>query len=711
MAEAVEKSAVGMKPVGPYALIERLPPEGAAESFVARREGTTQLVILKRLRAAHRGKRPEESRFARESEVAMCLDHPNLIVGLDSGEVDGVAYVVTELIVGYLLRTVLSALAERNEGLPFDHFVTVADAVLRGLHHAHTAQDAAGRPLGIVHRDLSPDNILITPGGEVRIKDFALVQARTGEFKTALGISVGNAPYLSPEQARGYPLDGRSDLYTLGVTFYELLTGRRVVVAKDLCGAIRSVLEDRPPSLRFERGDIPPAVDEVIRVATAKSARDRYEHAEAMRKALLSSAGRNATANPRALGLFLRSLLPEQEARVGGMLDAARGKSLGISSTSDGRDRAHQNFIDLEPYGSAEVPPQTQRLALARDRADQTFIDLEPYGTTETPPQTSHLALARDSDQTFVDLEPYGTAEARAQTRILALARDRADQTFVDLDPHGTTEAPPQTQRLALGRDRTDQTSIDLTPGGVATAAPAQTRPLAPGADRAEQTSINLTPGGAATEAPAQTRPFTPGQTVRRAVTIAAQTVTSTVSDGVRNAPLAMVVALALALTLAAFAAGRLSAPPTMVIRAIPAAATPPRPTPERSAAPEQSAAAERSAAPKPTPEPFALDPPPFATLPPDEALDEEPPFDFQSVSEGMTRAQMFAQLAAIDDDQEYADAFMQLHAALYARAGRLPADQRRAVRADLEVAKRNLDVKGLERILARLPKGRLWPP
>ena len=566
MGDGVENSAVALEPVGPYALLARLPPDGSAEVFVARREDASNPVILKRLGAAHRGKPVEENRFAREAEVTMCLDHPNLVVGIDRGQADGVAYVVTELVVGYTLRTVLSALHKRNEGLPFQHFITVADAVLRGLHHAHGATDASGRSLGIVHRDLSPDNILVTPGGDVRIRDFALARARAGEFKTAIGISVGNAPYLSPEQARGYPLDGRSDLYTLGVTFYELLTGRPVVAAKDLVQAIRAVLEKDPPSLRFERADIPPAVDEVIRTATRKSARDRYKNAEAMRTALMATAGRKAAADPPALGRFLRSILPEDEARVSGFLDAARGKSLGLSDWTD--------------------------------QADRTALDLEPYGATEA-------------------------------------------------------SNPPR--RFAWGR------TVLRT---VATTAQAFWSALQRGLENAR--------------------------------------------DGIHRARSAAMVALVLTGVAGAFVAGRLTAPAHIIVQNPPSAPPPPaipalpRPGPAQPTPPEAVSDA---------PTLQSASPPPVAAAAPAAPVDEAPIFELQDPRDKMTREALFEQLAAIRDEEEYRQAFARLHAALFARAGRLPADQRAAVLADLEAAKRDLDVERLARVMSRLPKGRLWPP
>ena len=264
----------------------------------------------------------------------MSLRHPNLIVGLDRGESDGVPYIATELVVGYTLRTVLSALAERKQYLPLEHFVTVASAVLKGLDHAHRATDAAGRSLGIVHRNLSPDSILVTREGEVRIKDFALARARAGEFNTALGMLVGTVGYLSPEQGRGYPLDGRSDLYTLGVTFYEMLAGQPVVAEKDFAAALRCVLEKDPPSLRRERADVPASIDVVIRVATAKSARDRYKDAEDMRTALVSAARLKTEPRAHDFGHFIQSLLPKQGARVGGLLEGTSGFSWDLPETA-----------------------------------------------------------------------------------------------------------------------------------------------------------------------------------------------------------------------------------------------------------------------------------------------------------------------------------------------------------------------------------------
>ena len=350
----VDSSASSQARFGPYDLLEPLHSDRTTESFVARQDGARDLVMLKRLRRPLRNNNTAGSRFAREAEIARRLDHPHLVFAVDRGRVDGVPYVAMELVLGCTLRMVLSALADRGEHLPLPHFVTVADAILKGLHFAHGATDDDGRPLGIVHRDLSPHNILVTFTGDVRIKDFALARARTGEFKTVVGMTVGTAAYLSPEQARGYPLDGRSDLFTLGIMFHEVLSGRPVVTQAALVDMIRFILEQNPPRLRPERADIPAALDEVLRFATAKSPRDRYKNAEEMREAVVAACGVKTGADPDALGAFVRSLLPEEEKRVIDLLRRVRQKAASLSRTA-GLDSKPAADFDLED--TEDVPP------------------------------------------------------------------------------------------------------------------------------------------------------------------------------------------------------------------------------------------------------------------------------------------------------------------------------------------------------------------
>lgn len=369
--------------------MEGLPSDGTAELFVARRIGTRDLVLLKRLPRSLRNNVSADRRFAREAEVAARLDHPNLVLALDRGRAeDGMAYVVTELVLGCTLRTVLTALSERGERLPLLHFVTVADAVLKGLDFAHEAKDVSGRPLGIVHRNLSPEHILVTLTGDVRIKDFAVARARTGDFKTAVGLTVGSAAYLSPEQARGYPLDGRSDLFTLGSVFHEMLSGRPVVTEGDLVDMIRFVLEQNPPRLRTERADAPAALDEALRVATAKSPRDRYGTAEEMRQAVVSASGLKAVGPDRdAFGAFVRALLPEEERRVVGLLRRVRKKATRLSlraedgletaAAFDGEDTEDIPDLRTVPTSYDEGPPESSVVAVS-DMEKTSSYDVRP---------------------------------------------------------------------------------------------------------------------------------------------------------------------------------------------------------------------------------------------------------------------------------------------------------------------------------------------
>jgi serine/threonine-protein kinase len=225
---------------GPYKIVRRLGIGGMAETFEALRcgpEDFTQRVCLKLVLSEFRDDKEFVRLFQREARLAAKLRHGNIVGVLDFGSIDETPYMALELVDGVDLLTLLVA-----EGkLPFEYVARLAIEIAKGLDHAHSPPASAGIDdsstglQGIVHRDLSPSNIMLSQRGEIMLADFGVAKAMSGASRFEAPPSIilpdgrvrGKVPYMSPEQLRNEPLDGRSDLFALGVVLYEALSGER----------------------------------------------------------------------------------------------------------------------------------------------------------------------------------------------------------------------------------------------------------------------------------------------------------------------------------------------------------------------------------------------------------------------------------------------------------------------------------------------------
>ena len=224
-------------------------------------------------------------RFRREAIAAARLAHPNIVATFDTGTDDGITFIVMELVDGRTLREILNETGPMAPGRTVHLGAQVADA----LHYAHKA--------GVVHRDVKPANILICPDGRVKVADFGIAKAvedaepdrpNPAEALTSTGSIVGTAQYLSPEQVDGRTVDGRTDVYALGVVLYEMLCGRPPFSGEtDMAVALKHVTTD-PLAPRQVRADIPRAIEEVVLRAMAKAPEARYQSAAELQSALLS---------------------------------------------------------------------------------------------------------------------------------------------------------------------------------------------------------------------------------------------------------------------------------------------------------------------------------------------------------------------------------------------------------------------------------------
>jgi serine/threonine-protein kinase len=252
--------------------------------LVLKREGAfARYYARKRLHPEGRRDPEQRAMFLDEGRLAGSVRHPNVVSVLDVGEDADGPFLIMELVEGTSVGALIKHAAARGQRLPVQICVRIALEAARGLHAAHEAHSADGQPLGLVHRDVSPRNLLVGFDGAVRVTDFGVAKALGNTARTSTGILKGNLGYLSPEQLRFEPLDRRSDLFSLGVTLFELLAGRHLYATGpggDTTEIARRILHADPPDILEVRQDTPPALVELLFELLSKAPADRPASAE-----------------------------------------------------------------------------------------------------------------------------------------------------------------------------------------------------------------------------------------------------------------------------------------------------------------------------------------------------------------------------------------------------------------------------------------------
>ena len=250
---------------GKYEKIRRIAQGGMGEVFLARQTGVLdRLAILKALRSDLSKEGEFVEQFLDEARVAATLNHPNIVAIYDVGEWHNTYYIAMEYIAGEDLSKLWYAAAKAGVGLPFQVSVRIIMEAAMGLDHAHRAKDVRGQPLNIVHRDVSPQNIMVRADGVTKLVDFGIAKAANKSSRTQAGMVKGKLQYMSPEQVRGEPLDGRSDQFSLGIVLWEMCTGRRLFKADNEINTLQKILQTPIPKPTQHVPGFPAELEAVI---------------------------------------------------------------------------------------------------------------------------------------------------------------------------------------------------------------------------------------------------------------------------------------------------------------------------------------------------------------------------------------------------------------------------------------------------------------
>jgi len=303
-------------PLGRYTLLRRLATGGMAEIYLAKVGGAggfEKLVAIKRVHPVRVATGSPAASLSEEAKLSVELMHPNIVRTFDLGRADGTDFIVMEYVEGYDTQHVIDSLGQMGTGFPIELAAHVIAQVCRGLDHAHRQLDQNGRPAGIVHRDVSPQNILLSVSGEVKIADFGIAKTNARRSDPESRVVKGKYFYMSPEQTWAAPLDGRSDVFSTGVVLWELLCGRRLHDAPDVRSLLERVrLADVPPPSSV-RPDVPASLDAIVERATGRHPGERFASAGSMADALDAYLASGPTVYA---GDAIRALLAELPARA-----------------------------------------------------------------------------------------------------------------------------------------------------------------------------------------------------------------------------------------------------------------------------------------------------------------------------------------------------------------------------------------------------------
>ncbi len=302
--------------LGSYTTFRRLASGGMGEIFLATLRGPSgfeKVVVVKRILPHFASDADFVSMFLNEARLAATLSHPNIIQVFDAGKTEDSYYFAMEYLHGADLGQILRAAAAKKAAIPLEHVLTIIMAAAAGLHHAHIAQGADGTPRQIIHRDVSPSNVMVTDEGGIKILDFGIAKALAATNVTREGTRKGKVSYMSPEQCLGVPLDARSDIFALGILLYEASMMRRLFRGDNEFATMNMITSGQVPLPTNVRADYPVELERIVLKALTIDRNSRYATALEMHDDLERfAAEQGLRSSAPAAGRYVRELFGER---------------------------------------------------------------------------------------------------------------------------------------------------------------------------------------------------------------------------------------------------------------------------------------------------------------------------------------------------------------------------------------------------------------
>jgi serine/threonine protein kinase len=358
--------------IGKYEVVSLLTMGGMAELFLAFTAGPggfRKYVVVKRILPDIRSDEQFVKMFLDEARVTAAFSHPNIAQVFDLGEEEDGLYLAMEFIAGQNLNQITGACWKRKVMLAAGFACMVARDVCLALQYAHTFADPAGKPFPVIHRDVAQKNVMITYDGVTKLLDFGIAKARGSLGRTNIGMVKGTTGYMSPEQVHGEPLDGRSDVFSVGVMLHEMLLRKRLFAGQTEMEEMQKILNAPIPVPHQVVSDLPEEISQVVMRALARNREDRWATARDMAKALERACGKLMFEREQA-SAFMKELFGDRLKATQALLESAGGKwdQAQISAalrvlTAD----AGASFPDPRPsLSSAKGPPESVKPRVER---------------------------------------------------------------------------------------------------------------------------------------------------------------------------------------------------------------------------------------------------------------------------------------------------------------------------------------------------------
>jgi serine/threonine protein kinase len=349
-------------PFGKYELLRKIASGGMGQVFLARERSSVERLVVLKLILPHLAEDEEFlSMFLEEARLVARLQHPNLVTILDLSEVEGRHCLAMEYVQGDDVRRLDKQARLKGRLLPPGLVLRIISEAAAGLDYAHKARDAQGNPLKLVHRDVSPQNILVGFDGAVKIIDFGVAKAAGSGQQTATGVLKGKYPYMSPEQASGHHVDARSDQFALGVVMWELLTGKRLFKGESDMMTLRLVKDCQVPPPSQINPRLPPGLDSLVLRALSPTPDKRYPDCAAFRLALEDYIIQlRMAASTAHLSAYLRELYAD---RIAQEADPLKLDELAEDADLDSKDKSNPSRSRSALPGQPPATPSKASLA------------------------------------------------------------------------------------------------------------------------------------------------------------------------------------------------------------------------------------------------------------------------------------------------------------------------------------------------------------
>jgi tetratricopeptide (TPR) repeat protein len=439
------------KPIrfGKYLILDKIATGGMAELFRAKItsvEGFEKLVAIKKILPNLSQDSNLVNMFIDEAKLAAMLTHQNIVQIYDLGSMEGAYFIAMEYIHGKDLRILSNKSKEKGLPLPLEYALYITSRICSGLDYSHNLKDFQGNPLKLIHRDISPQNILVTYEGEVKIVDFGIAKAARKTPDTREGLIKGKVAYMSPEQAAGKTIDHRSDIFSTGILLHEMITGERMFEGEDLeiLDKVRKADFQMAETIVF---DLPAEVSEILRRALAKAPSRRYKSCVAM-LADLEECFSSFTVRPRAEGLshYMKALFAEEIAAEAATLLKMEAEVLSLKEkeVSDGKTKTLHTLEHIDPVPTTKTTPapSTHRLwlgtwavamvaaaivlaVLFKEKRVPTVVDDTVVTSVKTSELPSPRAVAPAPSLPETAREPAPSEPSKREAAMEALKQER----------------------------------------------------------------------------------------------------------------------------------------------------------------------------------------------------------------------------------------------------------------------------------------------